>query len=498
MSTGSGQNGGQGLSARLVSSSHPLGGINGAPSFNPAHGYLGPDPEGWFCQGNCLTNPNPLVTINTEMTLAHNLGVYNVRMGASWPLLETSRGVYDWARMDYIVNAAKQHGVLLQPVLDYSPTWAAAKVTIAPSAIDWQTFVAAFVSRYRGDFKAVELWNEPDGAEWQSGEAAYVNTILKPGYAAAKAADPNIQVMMGGTINDSGTCCAWLQGLYSNGGGNYFDIASFHDYGGNMGTIAAQYQSVLSANGQPNKPIYLGEYGVNAHSNTIYDTQQQSLIQGVMSSSGSIAVADLWDLRDYQITTCCPPMPYGEFSYYGLVQHDDTTLKQGYYTLQQLIGGQGSPPPASNPPPPSPAQPKPTPSPAAPTPTPVASPTPAKPVAQSPTPNRTPSPNSVGAGTQGSAGTNGGNGAINGALQTPLVRAVGKGGPQALYLAILLIGVLGFAVGLVLTANAGALAARIPGLRESITARGPTIGFGVATGAAIVCLSAILLLNGSQ
>ncbi|HVB77922.1 MAG TPA: hypothetical protein VNI34_09020, partial [Candidatus Nitrosotalea sp.] len=51
-----GQTNAQGLHARLVAAAHPLGGINVAPAFNPTHGYLGPDPEGWFCQGNCLAN----------------------------------------------------------------------------------------------------------------------------------------------------------------------------------------------------------------------------------------------------------------------------------------------------------------------------------------------------------------------------------------------------------------------------------------------------------
>jgi hypothetical protein len=70
----------------------------------------------------------------------------------------------------------------------------------------------------------------------------------------------------------------------------------------------------------------------------LLDTQQQALMQGVLTGVGPIA-RDLWyNLRDEYVSLCCPPSVL-IYNYYGLVQHDDTTLKAGFATMQSLLGG---------------------------------------------------------------------------------------------------------------------------------------------------------------
>ena len=64
------------------------------------------------------------------------------------------------------------------------------------------------MGRYGSRINAVEMWNEPDGGQSLAANnpAQYVQTILIPGYNAVKSVRPNVNVIEGGSINDSGVC----------------------------------------------------------------------------------------------------------------------------------------------------------------------------------------------------------------------------------------------------------------------------------------------------
>jgi len=297
--------------------------------------YNGPNPDGWFCQPpNCYQNPDPMATIDTELSLAHSLNVVNVRLEFPWPLLEPQKGAYDWARADAIVAAARSRGVVLQPVVDFTPSWAAASATSSPSPADWSAFVTAFVARYSSDFAVIEMWNEPDGAHyWTDGDSAYVKNILVPGYAAVKAVNAKIQVEMGAPACAT---CGFIESIYSSGGGASFDIAAYHDYGGDPVAAALFTHNSLVGHGQASKPIWLGEYGIQE--NAVSDPQQQALLTSGLTEPGYPAVAQWYNLRDDNSMTCCPPAVAVD-AYWGLVQHDDATAKQGLAVMRSLLGG---------------------------------------------------------------------------------------------------------------------------------------------------------------
>jgi len=456
-----------------------LGGINVEPSARPWQ-YVGANPDGWWCPAGQCTTADPLGRIDSEMSLAHQLNVSNVRVEIPWFLVEPGRGSYDWTRADYIFNSATARGVQINPILVYTPAWDGAKDAF-PVGADFGAFVGQFMNRYGGRISAVEMWNEPDGGQSLAvnDPTKYVNTILIPGYNAVKqSSHPNVKVIEGGSINDSGGTPTWLNGLYAAGGGNYFDIAAFHDYGGNYAQIAQLYQSVLSSKGQGNKPIWLGEFGVSDANGS----QQTSLILAAMTNTAALAVAQFYTLRDESVYRCCPPTPTGEHKQYGVVAADGVTKKSSFYTMQSILGGSSPPPPppaATTPP----TQPKPTPSPAAATPTPVPSP--------SPTPTPTEGQPTPGITTSGTSGPGGGS-------PLPLtVAALRKGGPRTLYFGVLLIGIAAVVVGLALATNVGIPAtARLTGarLKSSVQSRRP-VGVVIAICGAILLLAAILLLN---
>jgi len=465
------------------------GGINVEPSARPWQ-YLGANPDSWWCPtaSQCTTS-NPLGRIDTEMSLAQQLHVANVRLEIPWFLVEPSKGGYDWTRADYIFNSATSHGIVIQPILVYTPSWDGSYNSF-PVAADFQSFVTAFMGRYGGRVNAVEMWNEPDGGQSlaSNNPALYVKDILIPGYYAVKSIRPSVRVIEGGSINDSGTCCAWLSGIYNAGGGSYFDIAAFHDYGGNYAQIVQQYQGVMSAHGQ-NKPIWMGEYGVSDSTGA----QQSSLIRAALTSTPGLAMAQFYTLRDESVYTCCPPASTGEHKLYGVVASDDVTKKTSFFTMQSLLGGSSPPPP----PPPSPTPPTKPPAATPPTqasPLPSARPTPSK-AAVSPTHTPSPTPDPASAGPGGGPPGGGTGTASSSPIPIRLVSAIRNGGLQIVDFALLVVGAFGVLLGLALAMNFGGLAARSLASRPSILAHGYGVGFGVATGGAMLCLLGILLMS---
>ncbi len=305
--------------------------------------YAGPNPDGWWCRPpDCVQAPDPSVTVDAELGLAKRLNVVDVRIEFPWALIEPQRGVYDWSRADLIVDHATADGVILQPVVVWSPSWESPDPRVVTLSTDFAAFLTAFVTRYAGRFPVIEMWNEPDvGHYWTSGEGAYIKRVLNPGYAAVKAVDASVQVEMGAPANDAGACCTWLSGLIDASA--HFDIAAFHDYAGNATVVAADYRRALDASGRSSTPVWLGEYGVNPGSATTDDADQVTLMRQVLQSSAPIAMAQWYNLRDDFALGCCPPKVVKP-AYWGLVDHDDCTLKTGFVEMASLLGGDASPP----------------------------------------------------------------------------------------------------------------------------------------------------------
>ncbi|MGH7876967.1 MAG: glycosyl hydrolase, partial [Candidatus Dormibacteraceae bacterium] len=335
------------VSAYLVSGRLPQGGINVEPSARPWQ-YVGANPDGWFCPGSatCSNGADPIARINHELDEAAILHVANVRLEIPWFLVEPQRGVYDWSRVDTIFSAAQARGVQIQPILVYTPAWAGGYNAFPPAG-DFQAFVAAFMARHGGQISAVEMWNEPDGGQSLASNdpASYVKDILIPGYTAVHSSGhPGVKVIEGGSINDAGGNPAWLNAIYANGGGNDFDIAAFHDYGGNYGTVVQAYESVLNAHGQGQKPIWMGEYGTSDASGSA----QSSLILSAMSTPG-LAMAQFYTLRDESVYKCCPPAPTGEHKQYGVLLADGVTRKTSFATLLRVDAAAVTNPPSGSP-----------------------------------------------------------------------------------------------------------------------------------------------------
>ena len=366
--------------------------VNVEPSMRPWH-YTGANPQSWWCTMPLCTSDfnvngqGPMATVTRELQAAKNVGASMVRLEIPWPLIETSRGVFDWSRADAIFAASESVGEPILPVLMWTPQWAGGGAALnqpATNVSDWTTFVTDFTQRYGSLVPAVDVWNEPDSGNYLYNGSAqtYVTDILNPAYAAIKAVDPGLAVVEAGSANDAGGGTPFLSSVIADGG--KFDIASFHNYAGTWSSEAQAYRSALNAAGRSATPIWMTEFGVQSSSGN-----QSAALQSVFGSNMPIQVAGWYNVRDTGAWSCTSTT-YTEVSAatWGLL-NNDFSAKASYGVLRSLLLGRSAPAPTATPTP----TPKPTATPT-PTPKPTATPPDSPPPSASaqPTPSPTSSP----------------------------------------------------------------------------------------------------------
>jgi polysaccharide biosynthesis protein PslG len=104
-----------------------------------------------------------------SMAAYDGLDVGSVRLwdaGVEWRQVETSPGIYDWTRLDALVEAAQAHGTEVTLVLAMTPSFDGPAANLPPTDFaDYAAYVRAVMSRYR-DFHgsrgiaAYQVWNE--------------------------------------------------------------------------------------------------------------------------------------------------------------------------------------------------------------------------------------------------------------------------------------------------------------------------------------------------
>ncbi len=158
--------------------------------------------------------------------------------------------------------------------------------------IDW---VTALASRYKGEIKYYEIWNEPTAPiMWQGYDPQLVRMaqdarciIIGTGCSSLstytqKAIDPSAKITTPAYVTDTGINVATAMTSFMNdGGGQYVDVISYHGYvqwplpPETAVTDAAPLQNALAAANQQLKPIFSSEGGFGAKV-AITDPDQES------------------------------------------------------------------------------------------------------------------------------------------------------------------------------------------------------------------------------
>ena len=193
-----------------------------------------------------------------------------------WADLEPQKGKWDFGTLDRYVSMAQQHDVQILMPIGFPPPWASERPKEAPafrpgsaappmSMTDWDDYVRALATRYKGRIHYWELWNEPNLKGFYTGTVPHMVELAKAAYTILKQVDPSNEVVSpaptGGYTGPS-----WLDSYLKAGGGRYADIIGFHFYVSPqapeaMVPLIERVKQVMAQNGVGNKPLWCTEVG---------------------------------------------------------------------------------------------------------------------------------------------------------------------------------------------------------------------------------------------
>ena len=163
------------------------------------------------------------------MDMASGTGAGWIREEIRWDWVEHPLGQWDWGFTDEMVQDARGRNLEILGLLGYNNSaQTAGTVNFSmPDIALWKKYVAAVVTRYKGQIHSWEVWNEPDVPYFWSGSVADYITLLRETYTTIKAIDPTATVMNGACSNLD---LNWFNDFLNQGGAQYTDVLAFHPY----------------------------------------------------------------------------------------------------------------------------------------------------------------------------------------------------------------------------------------------------------------------------
>lgn len=252
-----------------------------------------------------------------------------VRIPLRWPTVEPEKGKWDYSRVDKVVKALRDAKIEILATFLGVPVWASG---VDPEEVkgfydcfppqdmgDWQEFVRRTVTRYKGDIRLWEIWNEENGAEFFRPEPdaeKYVE-MLKSAHGEIRKIDPGAVVVLGGLVMNGVIANPWsevkvpnfLQAIYDAGGKAYFDVVNIHPYVVASDAEGPDYLikltretiEVMKKNGDAQKPLWITETGCFADENITQQRQAEHLT-GVfreLKKLPEVKAVYWFTLRDY-------------------------------------------------------------------------------------------------------------------------------------------------------------------------------------------------------
>jgi hypothetical protein len=310
------------------------------------------------------------------LEMAQAAGIVWIKQQFPWDNIELLQGEYVWDRSDHIVDLAEQYDMQIIARLDRTPEWARPTGNFASCPPDdanhFGDFVYAFVRRYSGRVRYVQIWNEPNlAAEWcffPVNAEAYTY-LLEVAYRRAKEADPNVIVLsaplainredisMRGNVSD----LVFLEQMYQAGAGGHFDVLAANGFGLgsppeeppgsevlNLRRIELQ-REIMERYGDADKPIWLNEYGWNSPpedfppelliwARTTEAEQAEYTTRGIAWAREHwpwLGVVNVWYFRQPG------QVPPERADYYFAMVYPDFTPRPVYHALREASQGVG-------------------------------------------------------------------------------------------------------------------------------------------------------------
>ena len=195
------------------------------------------------------------------------IGVRYVRCDFDWKGRSAAPdAVPDFSRFDRVVSAARNHGLVVLPVLLNPPAWAD---PVQDHLDHWRKWCGTVAARYAADIPVIEIWNEENSnGFWKNPDAAAYVKVLKAAAEAIRSAAPSVRVALGGT---GGVPIEFIEGIYMNGGKPYFDIMNVHPYcppnppEGYVDRSWEKLKALMGKYGDGDKAVWFTEVGWPTH-----------------------------------------------------------------------------------------------------------------------------------------------------------------------------------------------------------------------------------------
>lgn len=270
-----------------------------------------------------------------------------VRIPVRWLVLEPKRGEWDFSALDRALLSIPE-GVEILGTLMSVPEWASG---VDPKKAegwfdaypprdleDWQRAVSAIVTRYRPRIRHWEIWNEQNGVDFfrPRPDARIYTGLLKTAYEAAKKANPECIVVLGGLQMNGVMANPWsdvkvtnyLEDLYKAGARPYFDVCNTHPYvlpaegAERMMELTRETLEVMARYGDAAKPLWLTELGCGATSTEAEEAQARLLRDTFAAAAGEPRIQRVfWFLlRDTEKDILGPESTMGLFKRDGVAR----------------------------------------------------------------------------------------------------------------------------------------------------------------------------------
>jgi hypothetical protein len=314
-----------------------------------------------------------------ELSQIKNMGFSEVRINILWSDVQPKNGNnYEWAQTDSIMQDVKSSGLKSVIILDRTPTWARpadcrSSFYCMPENNDaFAKFAASVVRRYKGyGVNAWEIWNEPNIVNFSkpTPNPDQYTQLLKATYVAIKQQDNTAVVLIGGLAGNAidGNknfidARTYLNRIYEDNGKDYFDGVAYHPYTDlRLPDVAASHngwpkmygtkpsiRSIMVANGDQDKSVWITEMGVPTNGPGVEVTKPGNLPLGADHTSALFqaqiaqkAIADLKNLpwvQDYDWYTYkdSSMVATNSGSFYGILS-EDGKAKPIYYVFKNSM-----------------------------------------------------------------------------------------------------------------------------------------------------------------
>jgi hypothetical protein len=280
------------------------------------------------------------------------LGIDTMRTSFGWDDYEPERGKYDFDWLKRFVALAAQNGIKLRPYVGYTPRWAGKagkdKEDWNNPPADyraWYNFVYQLVSALKpyGNVLSYEIYNEENAALWWDGSIDDYKETLRTGALAVKAADPQVQVLIGGFVFPD---INWMYAITKAGYGKYFDIAAFHAYPETWTEPGVVVENYLDAKYRDyfvpydkklgtGEPIWINEMGF---ANSPGKTEREQAAWWARAVSTFLADPDIEHIGVYEIKDRRPETKViGDApNYYLGLTYTDRRKKLAFSTVKML------------------------------------------------------------------------------------------------------------------------------------------------------------------